>query len=149
MALDRALIRLRRFLEPPGTMPDGGQNVDLSTLLVVDAIAAAPQPVTISAVADALDVTHSTASRLVSRAVSAGAVQRLPDGDDRRQADLGLTSDGAALHERAVGHRLARLARLLTDFTPEQTRQFAGLLSRFADAASRRPPERPSPGKAA
>ncbi|MEV4411833.1 MarR family transcriptional regulator [Catellatospora sp. NPDC049609] len=136
--IDQALIRLRRLLEPPAVVDDPAGPVETSTILVVNAVA--DGPLTVTAVAAALSVTHSTASRLISRAVAHGAVRKQAAADDRRETLIEITAAGAALHQRARAFRHAMLERLLAAFTPEQRAQFATLLSMFADATRKQPP---------
>lgn len=135
--LDRSLLALRRFLDTPAASGDGARHVDLSTVLVADALATGGRAeVTIGFVARALGVTPSTASRLVDRAVAAGAVVRRPSTGNRRNAALALTPSGHALHESAAARRADRLRALLREWTPGEREAFAVLLARFAaDAA--------------
>ncbi|MER7458865.1 MarR family transcriptional regulator [Micromonospora sp. NPDC126480] len=138
MAIDEALLRLRRFLQTPATVVDGGRSVELSTLLVVGAVAAAPDgAASVGQVAAVLEVAPSTASRLVGRAEANGMVVRTSGWDDARQSVLRLTPDGVALHRRAQAFRHGRLSSAVAAFTPAEKRRFAQLLSRFADGATR------------
>src|SRR3712207_1981615 len=74
--LDHALLRLRRMWDAPAGVEHEGRVVDGSTLLVCVAVeehravasGAGAVEVGVLEVAQALGVTHSTASRLVSRA---------------------------------------------------------------------------------
>ncbi|WP_052366752.1 MarR family winged helix-turn-helix transcriptional regulator [Paraoerskovia marina] len=133
--LDRALLRLRRFLTAPPVLPDGDDRVELSTLLVVDAAVRAA-PASVKDVAEALVVTHSTASRLVGTAVDAGAVVRTPSQADRRTMLVEPTARGLAMLQRAVEFRLARLEGILDGWTPEEVAAFADSAERFADRAT-------------
>jgi DNA-binding MarR family transcriptional regulator len=144
VVLDAALMRLRRLWTAPrtneGMRADLGEDVELSTVLVVDALARqpVPQPATygVAEVADRLDVAPSTASRLVDRAVAAGMVERRTSTADARRAELHLTEAGHALHERARRFRAGYLARVLDDWTPHQIASLAAGLDAFADAVA-------------
>lgn len=135
--LDEALLALRRFLQAPRTVPDGDGRIKLSTLLVLHALEVSGAA-TVADVATRLEVTHSTASRLVQRAVDAGMVTRRPGADPRRVA-LTPTADGSSLSARAREFRHAQLRRRLGDWTPTEVRAFGQAMHRFAHA----PPEPP------
>ncbi|MCB7135912.1 MarR family winged helix-turn-helix transcriptional regulator [Cellulosimicrobium marinum] len=135
-AVDRALLSLRRFLDTPRAVDDAGTRVELSTLLVLDAVGEAGA--TVRDVATRLAVAHSTASRLVTRAEQAGAVERTTSPADARETLAVATSHGRALRGRAVAFRHERLARLTTGWTPEELATFADLLTRFAARADGR-----------
>ncbi|BDZ43361.1 hypothetical protein GCM10025865_26600 [Paraoerskovia sediminicola] len=135
--LDRSLMRLRRFIETPAVLDDAGSPVELSTLLVLDAVTsghdAAPTGSTIRDVAERLDVAHSTASRLVTRAEKAGAVTRGPSGADRRTSVVEATAAGRVLAERASQFRLARLGGITRTWDPRDVAALARLLDLFVD----------------
>ncbi|MEW2443671.1 MarR family winged helix-turn-helix transcriptional regulator [Micromonospora marina] len=119
------------------TLTDSGSPVELSTLLVVGVIAAAPDGMaSVGQVATALEVAPSTASRLVARAEVNGMIVRAGGGRDARTTSLRLTPQGAALHERGLAFRFARLRAALAAFTADQRHQLADLLTRFADGAA-------------
>ena len=130
--LDQALISMRRFLQAPRNVPDGGQHVELSTLLVLDAIDHQPSA-SIRDVAERLQVTHSTASRLVQRAVDAGAISRAA-GQNTRRTTLTPTAAGTALSDRARAFRYDQLRQRLHGWTPTQIRTFAHALHRFTSS---------------
>jgi DNA-binding MarR family transcriptional regulator len=127
--IDDALVRMRRLWSsaPRGT--------DMSSVLVVEACARTAGPASVGEVARFADVEHSTASRLVERAVRAGFVERAVDG---RRAALHLTEPGRALRERAVAFRTAWLTGMLDDWPEADVAAFAGLLGRFAARISER-----------
>lgn len=148
--LDDALLRLRRVTAapPPAFVVEGGgasgsAPVTASTVLVVDACARAEGEVSVGEVARALGVEHSTASRLIDRAVGGGFVTRGSSSVDARRVALTLTPAGAALHERAAAFRRGRLGRVVGDWPADDVRALAALLERFAaDATDAGPPER-------
>jgi DNA-binding MarR family transcriptional regulator len=130
--LDRALLALRRFLQVPRSVPEGQQHVEVSTVLVLDAVVAR-DAISIADVAECLEVKHSTASRLVQRAVEAGMVRRSPS-DDPRRASLTPTPAGFALDQRAREFRRQLLRERLVDWTPIEVEAFGLALSRFSAA---------------
>ncbi len=129
--IDDALVRMRRLWS---TAPRGP---DMSSVLVVEACARRPAPATVGDVARFAGVEHSTASRLVDRAVTAGYVERATEG---RRAALHLTGPGRELRERAVAFRTAWLAGVLGSWPDADRAAFARLLGRFsADMGERGP----------
>jgi DNA-binding MarR family transcriptional regulator len=141
--VDEALLRLRRLsASPPPSqvIEDGDQPVPMSTVLVLEACAHGPGEVSVADVASALDVEHSTASRLVDRAVRAGFVERARSDADSRRVSLRPTPAGRALRRRAIAFRTDRLAAALGGWTDADVMMFARLLARFADGLSQAPP---------
>ena len=141
--LDEALIRMRRLWGGSTTAGelrrDAGGGVELSTVLVADAVArgrSAAGSVGVGDVGTLLDVAPSTASRLVDRAVTAGMVRREPAADARR-CTLTLTAEGRDLVRRATAYRTSHLRDVLSDWTPSDVDALAALLSRFAHTVRR------------
>jgi DNA-binding MarR family transcriptional regulator len=148
--LDDALLRLRRLWStpPPALVLETGDGtqVTLSSVLVVEACARIGGDVGVGDIARFLEVEHSTASRLVDRAVRAGLVTRGPSAADARRVALSLTPAGEGLRERAVGFRLAWLWRVVGTWSPAEVAALAVGLSRFADAVAQVGPPAPPPG---
>jgi DNA-binding MarR family transcriptional regulator len=138
--LDDALLRLRRLWStpPPSLVLESGDGtqVTLSSVLVVEACARGGGEVGVGDVARFLEVEHSTASRLVDRAVRAGLVTRGPSAADARRVALTLTASGEQVRERAVGFRLAWLGRVVGGWSGPELAALAEGLSRFADAVT-------------
>jgi DNA-binding MarR family transcriptional regulator len=147
--LDSALLALRRFASPELARPrisHAGADIELSTVLVVDAIArSAPGEVSVRLVADSLQVAPSTASRLVERAVQAGMVVGKSSENDPRRRVLHLTRDGRRLQRAALRHRTQRLAHATADWSRDDLAQFADLLDRFARTVHPFPSDRTDP----
>lgn len=143
--LDAALLDLRRWAEPPGgtranaSVAHGEGRIEVSTLLVVHALArrdsAGDRELSVGHIAEALHVAHSTASRLVDRAVRAGMVLRERSTEDPRRAVLSLTEAGRELQDQAVRFRVGRLEAVLADWSATDVITFTRLLERFANAA--------------
>jgi DNA-binding MarR family transcriptional regulator len=104
-----------------------GQSFD-----VLDVIEASDEP-TVSAVATALAVDQPRASKLVSAAVSAGLVRRVADQADGRRSVLVLTERGQAVVTDAHQRRQRAFAEAMSQWTPRERAEFAGLLTRFVD----------------
>lgn len=147
--LDAALMRLRRLWTTPraahGMRASLSEDLQLSTVLVVDALAREPDDQRIALgvadIAERIDVAPSTASRLVERAVAAGMVERCTPSTDARRAELHLTDAGQALHERACRFRAGYLGRVLADWRPSAIAELAGKLDAFAEAVAHAPGE--------
>jgi DNA-binding MarR family transcriptional regulator len=144
-----ALFELRKVWATPGLMrklreqTPGERPLQWSNLGVVIAVARlTPEmggEVTVGAVAERLDIDPSTASRLVGHAIDAGFVSRRPSPVDGRRANLRLTETGSRVMDVADRFRRAYLADLMADWTPGERAEFARLLTRFTEAAARRP----------
>lgn len=148
-----ALFHIRRIWARPDVMREiraqtagrpGGKPLQLSNLMVVHAVAGLGKAqqggeVTVGAVADRLEIDPSTASRLVGHAIDAGLVSRRPSPVDGRRADLRLTGLGRRVKQVADRSRRAYIAGLMAGWTEEERTRFAGLLTRFAEAATRSP----------
>ena len=147
----QALFRLGRlFTRPPQHQaPQGpaGQPVELSRILVVQAIAAGPddpgQELTIGTVAARLDIDPSTASRLVAETIRDGYLARTPSPADARRVRLELTAAGRALDADARRYQRAVFDRITQDWSDEERREFARLFIKFAAAVAE---ARASPG---
>ncbi|MFC9558977.1 MarR family winged helix-turn-helix transcriptional regulator [Agromyces sp. NPDC056965] len=101
---------------------------------LLDALAGAEHPPSVSELAEAIGVDQPRASRLVQAAVEAGHVRREADPSDARRSALVLTASGRKLLESARDTRRDAVETALAGFTPEETAEFARLLSRFIEA---------------
>jgi DNA-binding MarR family transcriptional regulator len=147
--VDDALVRLRRLWSPgrASAVDDAGRTVEMSSLLVVEAVArGGPDggPASVGDVAAFCDVEASTASRLVDRAVRAGLGRRGPHPADTRRTALDLTDDGSAVRARGRAFRTAWLSDVLDGWRADDIRAFAAALTRFAgDVEATSLPQRP------
>lgn len=132
--IDQALLRLRRFFDAPAVLDDAGPRVELSTLLVLEAVARCAAPPSVRGIAEQLGVAHSTASRLVTRAERAGMVVRASSETDKRETVIESTQVGQGFRRRATAFRRQRLVDLTQTWTGEERATFARLLDRFAAA---------------
>lgn len=98
-----------------------------------------------TAVAEALGVHLSNASRTCDRLVRAGLLDRRELPADRRHLELRLTDDGARLLDAVMAHRRSAVLRVLQQLTPESRRDLARALSAFSDAAEGLDPDEPAP----
>jgi len=145
--IDQALIGLRHLWSGPVHLQDATLGrVEMSTVWIVNALTgpdrhAEHESMSIRDLATALGVAHSTASRLVDRAVTIGAVARGPDAHDARLTVVTLTDSGRTLAETAKGFRTGYLAHATRTWTANERATCADLLTRLAHSVTATPPE--------
>ncbi len=100
---------------------------------MLESLAAASEPLSVSALGEAVGVDQPRASRLVQQAVQRGLVQREADPDDARRTRIALTEAGRKIARGMRGERREVLARALESFTDDEARELARLLSKLAD----------------
>jgi DNA-binding MarR family transcriptional regulator len=103
-------------------------------------------PQSVAALADELDVTPSTVSRLCDRLVRKGLVRRREDRRDRRAVRLALTPAGRALVDAVTDRRRTEIAGLLDGIPEEEQRSLVHALRRLAQAAGEVPEQEWSTG---
>jgi len=89
----------------------------------------------VSAVAEALAVNPSNASRTCERLVSAGLLDRRPGRQDRRQVSLTLSPRGQRFIEEILGRRRAVFAAVTSGMAVSERRRLAEGLTAFLAAA--------------
>jgi DNA-binding MarR family transcriptional regulator len=113
---------------------DGGLRHGAPALIrMVEALAAASEPLSVSGLAEAIGVDQPRASRLVQQGVDRGWVRREADPDDARRTRIALTPEGARLFRGVRGERREALGRALAAFTDEESAELARLLTKLAD----------------
>lgn len=141
-AAGEALFRLGRVFgrKPPQHLIPGeaGRAVELSRLLVAQAVGAGPEEpdreVTVGVVAERLGVDPSTASRLVAETVQDGYLARAASQADGRRAQLALTDTGRTLVEDARRYQRAVFEHATRDWSRRERDEFARLFVKFAEA---------------
>jgi len=103
-------------------------------LRLLEALASASHPLSVSEIGDAIGVDQPRASRLTQQAVDLGLVRREADPDDARRTRIALTDDGAKVVRGFRGQRREHLAQALDGFTADERAELARLLSKLADA---------------
>jgi DNA-binding MarR family transcriptional regulator len=93
-------------------------------------------PLSVGAVANALGVNASNASRTCDRLVNAGLLDRRPAAHDRRQVDLTLTEAGAGLVADVMERRRRELAEVVARMPLADQRALVRALEPFNDAAA-------------
>jgi DNA-binding MarR family transcriptional regulator len=103
-------------------------------LRLLEALAAASGPLSVSELVDAVGVDQPRASRLVQQAVELGLVRREADADDARRTRVALTEKGLAIVRGFRGERRTAIDSALGTFTDGERAELARLLTKLADA---------------
>ncbi len=99
---------------------------------MLEALAAAAHPLSVSEVGEAIGVDQPRASRLIQQAVELGLTRREADPDDARRTRIALTDEGARIVRGFRGQRREHLAQALAEFTPAERADLARLLTKLA-----------------
>jgi DNA-binding MarR family transcriptional regulator len=100
----------------------------------------------IASLAEALNVTPPTASRLCDRLVRKGLVRRRTDRNDRRQVRVALTESGRRLVDVVTERRRHEIAELLEAVPEDARRSVVAGLQLLAEAAGEVPEQHWSTG---
>lgn len=103
-------------------------------LRLLEALATASHPLSVSEVGEAIGVDQPRASRLIQQSVELGLVRREADPDDARRTRVALTDDGARFARGFRGQRREQLSEALGDFSPDERVALVRLLTKLADA---------------
>ena len=104
-----------------------------AVIRMLDALAAASDPLSVSGLADAIGVDQPRASRLVQQGVDRGWVRREADPADARRTRIALTDAGSQMIRGVRGERRERLGQALEAFTDNERAELARLLTKLAD----------------
>lgn len=141
VALFRLIRHWARRAPQRTALETTGSSEDIRRVIVVDIIAATRESrqatVDVRAVAEALNIDRSVASRMVADAVQAGLVKRGVSMTDGRHAALELTDEGRNLVVAARQWQNNVFEAYTGDWDPADRRTFAALLVRFVEAATR------------
>jgi DNA-binding MarR family transcriptional regulator len=91
------------------------------------------EPQRLSDLAQALHADVSTTSRQVSHLTQLGLIEKVPDPQDRRAAQLGITEQGKAFVLALRASRNQQLDEVMAGWSDEDRDQFTHLLARFLD----------------
>lgn len=138
LAVERAMVRLRRSMGRRSLgnafLAELDRPIDLALFAVLDAVDEGPGEngaVTVSGVAERMDLDASRASRVVAAAVASGHVTRVASQQDGRRVGLELSASGRALIDRMHRFRQQRFAHAMRAWTATERAEFARLLTRF------------------
>lgn len=91
--------------------------------------------INLNRLAELLDVTASTAMRMVDRLLAANLVTRRDNPTTRREVLLGLTEEGEQLVRHVTTKRRREIARIVTTMPQAQRNDLVVALRAFAQAA--------------
>ncbi len=91
--------------------------------------------INLNRLAGLLDVTPSTAMRMIDRLLAAGLVTRRDNPANRREVVLGLTHEGDQLVRQVTAKRRREIARIVIAMPRTQRNDLIAALQAFADAA--------------
>jgi len=111
---------------------DGVRMGGPARLRVLEALAAASRPLSVSEVGEAIGVDQPRASRLVQQAAELGFVRREADPDDARRTRIALTDEGVRIVRGFRGQRRAHVEEALAGFSDAERADLARLLTKLA-----------------
>ncbi len=95
----------------------------------------------LNGLATLLDVTPSTALRMIDRLLVADLVTRRDNPENRREVLLGLTEQGLRIVAKVTSKRRTEIARIVTAMPDAQRSDLVAALRAFADAAGELEPQ--------
>ena len=118
---------------PPWMADPSGRLGGPARMRMLEALAAASSPMSVSDLGAAIGVDQPRASRLVQQGVEHGFVRREADPDDARRTRIALTDEGRRLARGMRGERRELLTTALASFTDDERVELARLLNKLAD----------------
>lgn len=118
---------------PPWMADPSGRFGGPARMRMLEALAAASAPLSVSDLGAVIGVDQPRASRLVQQGVAHGFVRREADPDDARRTRIALTDEGRRLARGVRGERREALGTALASFTDEERSELARLLNKLAD----------------
>jgi DNA-binding MarR family transcriptional regulator len=115
-------------------LPEG--RIDPAMMFVLHHVQAGGS-LRVSALAEAMGLDTSTASRHVRQLEDAGYLARTGDPDDRRASRVRLTRRGRAALDQAMRARAAVLDRAIADWPDDDRATLTTLMTRLADSLDR------------
>ncbi|MFV0372580.1 MarR family winged helix-turn-helix transcriptional regulator [Microbacterium sp.] len=113
-----------------GHGPRGGA----ARVRMLDALATASAPLTVSDLGERIGVDQPRASKLVQQGSAHGLVRREADPDDARRTRIALTDKGLAVARGMRGERRDQLTQALAGFTTAERVDLLRLLVKLADS---------------
>ncbi len=105
----------------------------VQVLEAIDAVREAERSASVGAVADALGLDPSGASRLISAAVAAGYVRKLSAADDARRVNLAVAPKGAGLLRAARAWQQDSFERMVAGWSEKDVARLTAYLERLAN----------------
>ena len=109
--------------------PGGGP----ARMRLLEALASASGPLSVSEIGAAIGVDQPRASRLVQQGVEHGLLRREADPDDARRTRIVLTEQGRGIARGFRGERREAIATALAGLTESERAELARLLTKFAE----------------
>ncbi|BDV32203.1 MarR family winged helix-turn-helix transcriptional regulator [Microbacterium terricola] len=103
-------------------------------LRLLETLAAASAPLSVSELAEAIGVDQPRASRLVQQCVDMALVRREADPDDARRTRIVLTVEGGQIVRGFRGQRRDAVESALAGFSDDERAELARLLTKLAAA---------------
>lgn len=103
-------------------------------------------PISMGELAEALDCSASTATRLCDRLVAKDLVERSPREDNRREVEVRTATAGTALVEAVTRRRRVEIQRIVKAIPTDQQQALVASLHSFAEAAGEAPDQAWSTG---
>lgn len=100
---------------------------------MLEVLASASDPLSVSEIGEAIGVDQPRASRLVQQGVELGLLAREADPSDARRTRILLTAEGWRLAQRTRGQRREAVGEALADFSEAERLELARLLTKLAD----------------
>lgn len=100
---------------------------------MLEALAASPDPLSVSALGETIGVDQPRASRLVQQGVARGLLVREADPEDARRTRIALTDRGRHFTRGIRTDRREALRSALDGFTEQERSDLARLLNKLAD----------------
>ncbi|XPP26776.1 MAG: MarR family winged helix-turn-helix transcriptional regulator [Leucobacter sp.] len=122
-----------RFGMPPQGAGFRGRGGAMAWMRMLEALVAAAEPLSVSALGEAIGVDQPRASRLVQQAFERGLVRREADPEDARRTRIALTESGRWMAKRMTEERRESLEQALSALSPDEQSELARLLSKLAD----------------
>ncbi|MEW1721444.1 MarR family transcriptional regulator [Streptomyces sp. NPDC093109] len=122
------LGRYMHLLNPRPLGADG--RLDRSAYLLLSRIEA-EGPMSIGQLSEAFGLDTSTLNRQTAAMLRAGIVERIPDPAGGIARKFAITPDGARRLAAERAENIQGLAKVMTDWTPEEVADFAGYLGRL------------------
>ncbi|WP_224785870.1 MarR family winged helix-turn-helix transcriptional regulator [Microbacterium caowuchunii] len=118
---------------PPWAGPHGRPGGGPARMRLLEALAGAERPLSVSEIGEAIGVDQPRASRLVQQGVEHGLLQREADPDDARRTRIVLTDAGRKVARGMRGERRQIIEDALAGLTEPERAELARLLTKFAD----------------
>jgi DNA-binding MarR family transcriptional regulator len=131
-----ALMRASRALSgiTARSLSSASEEVTLAQFRTLQALSARGSQ-TVTALAEHLDVHASTMTRMCSRLVTRGLVERVPSSIDRREVVIRLSSTGTQLVDDVLRCRREEFDAIVHRLTEQEQHAVISALDAFANAA--------------